>query len=121
LPLTAMLVSNLILGFHSSMFFVFLAIALITMVAHFAKMHAPTLVKTAGMVVASTFSFFVITNFAVWVLDSLYPMSLEGLIACYIAAIPFYGNTIISTAIFSVLFLGMAKWVEKRNLLPALS
>ena len=121
LPLIAMLVSNLILGFHSSMFFVFLAIALITMVAHFAKMHAPTLVKTAGMVVASTFSFFVITNFAVWALDSLYPMSLEGLIACYIAAIPFYGNTIISTAIFSVLFLGMAKWVEKRNLLPALS
>ena len=66
LPLAAMLVSNLVLGFHSSMFWVFLSITLITACAHWAKMHSPTLMKTAGMVVGSTFSFFVITNFAVW-------------------------------------------------------
>ena len=39
LPLAAMVLSNLILGFHSSMFWVFLSIALITAVAHWAKMH----------------------------------------------------------------------------------
>ena len=75
--------------------------------------------ETAGMVVGATFSFFVITNFAVWAMDGLYPMTLEGLMACYIAAIPFYGNTLASTALFSALFFGLTKWVEKNNLLAA--
>ena len=75
--------------------------------------------KTAGMVVAGTFSFFIITNFAVWAMDGHYPMTLEGLIACYIAAIPFYGNTLLSTALFSALFFGIAKWVDQNNLLAA--
>ena len=119
LPLAAMVASNLILGFHSSMFWVFLSIALITCGAHWAKMYAPTLMKTAGLVVAGTFSFFVITNFAVWAMDGHYPMTLEGLIACYIAAIPFYGNTLLSTALFSALFFGIAKWVDQNNLLAA--
>lgn len=119
LPLAAMVVSNLILGFHSSMFWVFLSIGLITACAHWAKMHAPTLMKTASMVVAGTFSFFVITNFAVWATGGLYPMTLEGLIACYIAAIPFYGNTLLSTALFSAIFFGLTRWVEKNNLLAA--
>ena len=65
LPLAAMLVSNLMLGFHSSMFWVFLSIALITTCAHQVKMHAPTLMKTTGMVVGATFSFFMITNFII--------------------------------------------------------
>ena len=119
LPLAAMLVSNLVLGFHSSMFWVFLSIALITACAHLAKMHAPTLMKTAGMVVGATFSFFVITNFAVWAIGGLYPKTLEGLMACYIAAIPFYGNTLASTALFSAIFFGLTKWVQKNNLLAA--
>ena len=119
LPLAAMVVSNLILGFHSSMFWVFLSIALITCGAHWAKMHAPTLMKTAGLVVAGTFSFFIITNFAVWAMGGLYPMTLEGLMACYIAGIPFYGNTLLSTALFSAVFFGLTKWVNQNNLLAA--
>jgi len=119
LPLAAMVISNLILGFHSSMFWVFLSIALITALAHWAKMHTPTLMKTAGMVVGATFSFYLITNFAVWAMDGLYPMTPEGLMTSYIAAIPFYGNTLASTAIFSALFFGLAKWAEKNNLLAA--
>jgi hypothetical protein len=71
------------------------------------------------MVVGATFSFFVITNFAVWAMGVLYPKTLEGLMACYIAAIPFYGNTLASTALFSAIFFGLTKWVQKNNLLAA--
>lgn len=117
LPLLAMVVSNLFLGFHSSMIWVFLSIALITFAGHAIKMFAPTLAKTALMVVFSTLSFFVITNFAVWATDGLYPMTLEGLLACYIAAIPFYGNTLLSTAIFSALFFGLTKLADRNKLL----
>jgi lipopolysaccharide export LptBFGC system permease protein LptF len=75
--------------------------------------------KTAGLVVAGTFSFFIITNFAVWAMGGLYPMTLEGLMACYIAGIPFYGNTLLSTALFSAVFFGLTKWVNQNNLLAA--
>ena len=119
LPLAAMVVSNLILGFHSPMFWVFLSIALITCGAHWAKMYAPTLMKTASLVVAGTFSFFIITNFAVWAMGGLYPMPIEGLMACYMAGIPFYGNPLLSTALFSALFFGLTKWAGQNNQLAA--
>ena len=47
--------------------------------------------------------FFIITNFGVWSHGS-YGYTLEGLIACYVLAIPFFGNTIIGTLIFSIIF-----------------
>ena len=46
--------------------------------------------------------FFIITNFGVW-LSGIYTLSLKGLIECYFLAIPFFGNTLISTLIFSFL------------------
>jgi hypothetical protein len=36
--------------------------------------------------------FFLTTNLAVWLFETLYPKTLDGLLACYVAAIPFYRN-----------------------------
>lgn len=44
-------------------------------------------------------SFFVVSNYAVWAGSGMYPHNLAGLEACYVAAIPFYRNDIVSTAI----------------------
>ena len=46
--------------------------------------------------------FFVITNFGVWSLGS-YGYTIEGFISCYILALPFFGNTLISTIVFSAI------------------
>ena len=46
--------------------------------------------------------FFIITNFGVW-LQGGYEYSMNGLIICYILAIPFFGNTFIATLIYSFL------------------
>ena len=45
--------------------------------------------------------FFMISNFGVWALGILYEQNLAGLIECYMLAIPFFGNTFISTVIFA--------------------
>ena len=52
--------------------------------------------------VSASLIFFIFTNFGVWVLGS-YGYSYDGLITCYIAAIPFYTNTLLSTLIYSVI------------------
>ncbi len=54
---------------------------------------------TVGSVV-----FFLVSNFGVWVASGMYPMTWSGLVVCYVAAIPFFGNTILSTAAFSFIF-----------------
>ncbi len=52
----------------------------------------------AGVVLGPT-SFFVVSNYAVWAGSGMYPHTLGGLAACYAAAIPFYRNDLLSTAV----------------------
>ncbi|HLJ79676.1 MAG TPA: DUF6580 family putative transport protein [Acidobacteriaceae bacterium] len=60
----------------------------------------------AAPVVAST-SFFLISNYAVWVGSVLYPHTVAGLGACYAAALPFYRNDVLSTTLVTGLAFGL--------------
>jgi hypothetical protein len=60
-------------------------------------------------------SFFVISNFAVWVGNGMYERSLAGLIACYVAAIPFYRNDVASTSIVLGLAIGVPALLRRLN------
>ena len=61
-------------------------------------------------------SFFVISNFAVWVSGGMYAHTLAGLTACYAAAIPFYRNDLASTALLLGLAFGVPALVRRMNL-----
>jgi len=61
-------------------------------------------------------SFFVISNFAVWMADGMYARSLSGLTACYVAAIPFYRNDLASTGIVLGLAFGVPALLRRFNL-----
>lgn len=53
-------------------------------------------------------SFFLASNFAVWYAWALYPHTGRGLATCYIAALPFFRNSVISETVFSLLIFGIA-------------
>ncbi len=55
--------------------------------------------KMTGMGLGASVWFFIWTNLGVWMLFSMYPKTLEGLIKCYIMAIPFFRNQIIGNLI----------------------
>jgi len=64
--------------------------------------------KVVGASLAASVSFFVISNFAVWaVYREMYPATFNGLMACYVAALPFFRNTAISDLLFSAAFFGL--------------
>jgi len=63
--------------------------------------------RVAGAVVATSTSFFILSNFVVWAGSSMYPHTAAGLGACYVAAIPFYANDAMSTAITAGAFFGL--------------
>src|SRR5579859_3466231 len=58
-----------------------------------------TWLRVGAAVVLGPTSFFIVSNYAVWVGGALYPKTLAGLATCYAAAVPFYRNDLASTAI----------------------
>jgi hypothetical protein len=75
-----------------------------------ALLRKVTVLRVVGGVLASATSFFLLSNFMVWMGNGnlvMYPHSVSGLVACYAAALPFYGNDLLSTGIFAAAFFGL--------------
>lgn len=60
-----------------------------------------------GAALASALSFYVVSNFGVWLAGMLYPRTLAGLSACYVAAIPFFERGLASDMLFSAVFFSL--------------
>src|SRR5580693_852534 len=61
-------------------------------------LRRPTVLRVVAGVAASATSFFVSSNFVVW-MGHMYPHTVAGLARCYTLALPFYRNDVISTGI----------------------
>ena len=101
IPLLAMILSDLFLGFHSSMPIIYFAICLNVVVGIY-FINKISYFKIFASLVSGSLIFFIVTNFAVWFSSGMYPYNLEGLLACYTMALPFLQNTIISTVLYGV-------------------
>jgi hypothetical protein len=78
-----------------------------------ALLRKVTALRVVGGVLASATSFFVLSNFMVWAGGGMYPHSVAGLASCYGAALPFYGNDLISTGVFAAAFFGLPVLVTR--------
>jgi len=79
-------------------------------------LHAKTTaVRVAAGTLLGPTSFFLVSNYAVWVSGWGYPKTLAGLGACFAAAVPFYRNDLLSTAIVAGLAFGLPVLVRKMN------
>jgi hypothetical protein len=62
----------------------------------------------AGAALGSALSFFLVSNFGVWLVGYVgYPKTLAGLAACYVAALPFFGKELASNLLFSTIFFSV--------------
>ena len=112
LPIISMFISDLIIGFHSQIFTVYATIILLSILGHLMKTKNFKNFAITGF--TGSLIFFIITNFSVWLGGSLYPLTIDGIIQCYIMAIPFFHNTLISTILFlTILFFGYT-FAEKK-------
>ena len=98
--LMAMFISDLIIGFYSSYFFVYFSLILIILVfsSFIKKINFKNLLVLS---ILSSLLFFIVTNFGVWAMGNMYEKNFSGLVLCYIFAIPFFTNTLVSTIFFS--------------------
>ena len=96
------------LGLYGHMEIVYGSFALVVCVGLLLRKRRSPL-RIAGAALASSMLFFINTNFGVWAFGSLYPKTAAGLLTCYVAAIPFFQNTLAGDALYTaVLFGGFA-------------
>ncbi len=104
LPLAALIISDYFLGMYSGIIWVYSAFLLVTFLG-MAASNKKSVGLIAGSTVAGSVLFFVVTNFGVWQSGSLYPMTMSGFTACYVAAIPFFRNALVGDLFYvTVLF-----------------
>ena len=100
--LLSMFLSDLVIGIYSNFFFVYFSLLLIIFMC--TKIIKDLNFKKLFLLsIFSSLIFFLITNFGVWAFSNMYERNLNGLLYCYLLAIPFFTNTIISTIVFSYL------------------
>lgn len=124
LPLVALWATNLLIDnvFYASyydgfawfanyeVYFAFLLIVLMGT----ALLRKITLPRLGIAAVSSSLLFFIVTNFYVWLHSGMYPRSVEGLVGCYVAAIPFYWNSLYSDLFYVTLLFGSFELVKRR-------
>ena len=112
IPILAMLISDLYLGFHAGMPIIYFAICVCILIGTF--FHSKLNLTTSFLgISAGVISFYLISNFAVWYGSGMYASDLNGLITCYIMALPFLQNTILSSAIYGIAAFGAYRLAEK--------
>lgn len=105
IPLAALMVTDAILGFHNTMIFVYAAFAAIVVLGWVLRSQRSA-IKVGGMSLLASVLFFAVSNFGVWMMDGMYARTFEGLVQCYVAAIPFFGNQVAGDLFFSAVMFG---------------
>jgi len=92
-------VTDFVIGYHTGTFFTWGSVFLIGLMAN---IFSKNIINRMSGALVGAVIFFIVTNFGVWV-SGMYGHTLQGMISCYILAIPFFSYSLISTILFSML------------------
>jgi len=104
-PLVALFAGDVVVGFHKLMFVVYLSFMVSVVLGIWIGENRKPL-RIAGATLFGAIQFFLITNFAIWTTYTTYPKTLAGLVACYVAAVPFFWNTLAGDVFYTALLFG---------------
>ncbi|MCS6955875.1 MAG: hypothetical protein NZM44_05925 [Candidatus Calescibacterium sp.] len=116
LPLIILITSDLIIGIHNQIITVYLSFIVSVYLSefYFKSLKLDTENSNLKKVLHANISglinstwFYLFTNFVVWISTNMYSKNLNGLIECYIMAIPFFKNSLISSIIFTTIIFGI--------------
>ena len=118
-PLAATALSNVALpGDDWQVTLVVYGALLVPAVAGIASRRWRGALPVVAAMVSSSLLFFIATNFAVWAFNGMYPMTLDGLVQCYVAALPFLDRTVFGDLLWTAVLFGGA-WAVANG--PALA
>lgn len=89
-------------------------IALMSRVAHGSRRVS----VIAGTTLLGSSVFFLVTNFAIWARGTRFPHTLDGLLDCYVIAIPFFRNSLAGDVVYATVLFGA--WALAERWVPGL-
>ncbi len=119
--LVSLVISDIFIGFHATQPFVYASYALIALLGRGLlnneqgeRSQERFQWSAVGLSsLAASAVFFLVSNFGVWVEGALYSRTGSGLVACYVAAVPFFWNTLVSDLVFTFSLFGAWALVVK--------
>ncbi len=118
-PFVAMVISDVFLGFHSTIGFTWGGMILVGLIGWAVQKRKTVATVFAGALGASV-TFFLLTNFGVWLVGNMgmYPKTLPGLLEAYTMGLPFFRNTLAGDLFYVAVFFGAAElafaWARRR-------
>lgn len=115
IPIAVMALSDVVLGWHSSALFTYAGMLAGAFIGR-GLLKQLSVLRLGGAAFLASLAFFVISNVGVY-LGGYYGFGFDGLVACYLAAIPFWGFSLVgdlgSTAILFALFVLARRYVDR--------
>jgi hypothetical protein len=118
-PVAGMLVADALLGFYDwrVMAVVYGTLALPAIAACLSnRLRRPGMI--VPVLLATSLTFFLLTNFAVWAFSPLYAANMAGLLKCYVAALPFLQNMVAGDLFWALLLFG-SHWLVQAMRAPS--
>jgi hypothetical protein len=117
-PVAALLISDYFIGFYSGWQWVYGSFIAIGFIGLWLRNHKEV-IPVIGASLVGSLLFFVVTNFGVWITSlEMYPRTFSGLLECYVAAIPFFRNTLAGDLFYVGAMFGIFELSKKY--IPAL-
>src|SRR6202171_5427888 len=104
-PLLALFLGDIFIGFHKLIPIVYASFLLNVAIVLWLRARR-TIARITLATLLGAIQFFIVTNFAVWQFLSGFPHTASGLLACYIAGIPLFWNTLAGDAFYATLLFG---------------
>lgn len=112
-PFLAMLASDLFLGFHDTMIFVYGGFAIAVGIGMLLK-NRVSIMSVGLSALSGAILFYLITNFGVWLMTGMYPMTASGLLTSYIAGVPFFQYSILGDLFYSAVLFGIFEYAQRK-------
>jgi len=104
-------------GIYRGMWVTYGTTALVALISRLA--HGTRRVSVmAGATLLGSIVFFIVTNFAVWARGSRFPHTLDGLLDCYLVAVPFFRNSLAGDVVYATVLFGA--WALAEHWVPSL-
>lgn len=94
-------------GFYRGQAWVYLAFSIYPLLGYLSHKKVK---RQIFLIPLASFLFFIISNFGVWL--NWYPRTVEGLLRCYVLALPFYGRTLMGDLLFAYGYLVLKQIVK---------
>ena len=114
IPLLSLILGDVFTGFHQLIPFVYVSF-LVSVTIGFWLRRKRSAPRIAAATLAGAIQFFLVTNFALWASSiGSFPKTAGGLVACYVAGLPLFWNTLAGDAFYATLLFGAMALAERR-------